>query len=258
VSPDDDAGLLAKMEPLMEVFLEHIHEEEHGALARLREEVPAEQLRELGRRFEKARVHATTDPSDLMREGHREELGDDEDIEEAEEEGPDAVEEGADDDEDVVERVMNAHDGVKRLFHELRDPAVDEASRVALGQTLVEQLTAVTAAEQEVLYPVLRENLGDQHVDHVLSIDASLVSIMCDLSNMDQQRDQRSYSSKITALMDVFQQHTHDEEHEGLARLRKMLPQEELRELGKRYGDAVTRAPKRPHLLAAGGAGRDT
>ncbi len=52
-------------------------------------------------------------PSDLMREGHREELGDDEDIEEAEEEGPDAVEEGAHDAEDVVERVMNAHDGVK-------------------------------------------------------------------------------------------------------------------------------------------------
>ncbi len=62
---------------------------------------------------------------------------------------------------------------------------------------------------------------------------------------MDQQRDQRSYSSKISALMDVFQQHTHDEEHEGLARLRKMLPQEELRELGKRYGDAIARAPKR-------------
>ncbi len=55
---------------------------------------------------------------------------------------------------------MTLYYAVKRLWHTFKGPDLDAAKRRATAEEIVRDLTQHTAAEQEVLYPTLREMDG--------------------------------------------------------------------------------------------------
>ncbi|GAA4893814.1 hemerythrin domain-containing protein [Streptomyces coeruleoprunus] len=151
---------------------------------------------------------------------------------------------------DVITELMNDHQEVEELFTRIEELPSGDARRKELADRVTMELVRHSVAEEEYLYPAVREHLanGDALADKELEDHGAAERTMKDLE--DCEADDARFDALITQLMNEIREHVADEEGNLLPRLREACPQGELDRLGDKVRQAKKTAPTRPHPSA--------
>lgn len=152
-------------------------------------------------------------------------------------------------DEDVasiMHLLPESHDRIKGLYKRYKDPTDTPHQRQLLALALLRELNVHMLAEEAVVYPVLAEQIGEEHLrDHAVDEHDSLKLFASDLEGM--KAGDEGYDAKLHQLMETYLDHAAFVEHRMLPALRDALHESELRELGQRFEAAKQHMPTRPH-----------
>lgn len=155
----------------------------------------------------------------------------------------------ADDARTVNDIIIEDHREVENLFQQIEN-AEDPDQVRQLADTAIAELVRHSVAEEQYLYPALREHLpdGNSIADHELTEHAEAEQIMKSLEGTDGSDPE--FRSKLDSLMNDIRHHVQDEEQDALPRLADACPHDQLVELGVKVQQAKESAPTRPHPSA--------
>ncbi|MFD6939075.1 hemerythrin domain-containing protein [Streptomyces goshikiensis] len=152
---------------------------------------------------------------------------------------------------DVIEELMCDHREVDDLFSaiERTAPALD---RQTLAEQLTIELVRHAVAEEEHLYPAIREHFPDGELiaDKELADHARVERMLKDLEGVDGAG--LEFDRRIAELRAEVTAHVWDEEQNLFPRLRQGCSPEDLHRLGDKVRRAKKFAPTRPHPGAPG------
>ncbi len=153
------------------------------------------------------------------------------------------------DERTVIDIIIDDHNEVKDLFNQIESTTDTDAVQ-NLTSAAIAELVRYSVAEEQYLYPAMREHLddGDSLVDHEIDEHAEAEQTMKDIERLDA--DDPQYRTKISTLMQEIRHHIQEEEDDALARLKDVCPHEQLVELGRQVERAKKIAPTRPHPMA--------
>ncbi|MDT9682690.1 hemerythrin domain-containing protein [Streptomyces sp. TRM76323] len=151
---------------------------------------------------------------------------------------------------DVITELTTDHREVEELFARIEGLAPGDPERKRLADQVTMELVRHSVAEEEYLYPAVREHLsgGDALADKELEDHASAERTMKELEGCEA--DDTRFDVLVAQLMAEIREHVADEEANLLPRLREACSQEELDELGDKVRRAKKTAPTRPHPAA--------
>ncbi|WP_149180474.1 hemerythrin domain-containing protein [Streptomyces sp. TRM49041] len=151
---------------------------------------------------------------------------------------------------DMIIELMNDHQEVEELFARIEELPAGDDRRKALADQMTMELVRHSIAEEEYLYPAVREHIpnGDALADKELKDHNSAERTMKDLESC--RADDPRFDTLITQLMAEVREHVADEEGNLFPRLRASCPQERLDRLGNKVRQAKKTAPTRPHPAA--------
>jgi hemerythrin superfamily protein len=141
------------------------------------------------------------------------------------------------------------HGNVETLFkrfEELEPDAHDEKRQVV--DLIIEQLSRHAAAEEQLLYPRIREAIGGDAASLALEgLEEHHVAKMTlnELEKLPPSADR--FDAKVSVLIESVRHHVEEEEQELFPLVRKHLKASELDELGEAMEKAKEVAPSRPH-----------
>ncbi len=147
--------------------------------------------------------------------------------------------------QDVVEFLLGQHREVERLFGELRQ-ASGEGRRHAF-EHLVRLLAVHETAEEEVVYPALRQAAddGDAVADARTSEESEAKDALSELEKIGP--DGAEFPAKLQAFEQLVLTHARNEEREVFPRLRQSQDPERLEQMAKAVEAAEAVAPTHPH-----------
>ena len=136
----------------------------------------------------------------------------------------------------IYEVLEREHGAVDHLLGELHDTDVAEAKRrTALVAQLVEELAAISRAEQEIVYPVLtRGPDGNAQMRDALAEHGSIETATRDLVACDVHDEM--WIAKLEVLRECVDHHVQRDEGEVFAMLRKVLDDDEAQRLAVDFG----------------------
>jgi hemerythrin superfamily protein len=150
---------------------------------------------------------------------------------------------------DAIETLTADHRQVEQLFRMLEHAMATDNTRVAddVGRRIVRDLSVHAAIEEEILYPVLRDIVGESEslVRQNVNEHAEMKRL---LARVDGQP--ASNSSAFKTFMNVkriVEDHVEHEESRDFAQLRDDLSEEKLMEIGRLLDAARKLAPTHPH-----------
>lgn len=148
---------------------------------------------------------------------------------------------------DAITMLKADHKEIRRLFREYQrtsDKAVKTKGKVV--KQIIEQLTAHTYIENEVMYPKVRELLPDLNEDILESYEEHHVAdVLCaELAAMAP--DDEHFEAKTVVLIENVSHHIDQEEGERFPKVRAGLSRTKLRDIGVLLEQARQRAPKSP------------
>ncbi|MCP9943657.1 hemerythrin domain-containing protein [Streptomyces somaliensis] len=151
---------------------------------------------------------------------------------------------------DVITELTTDHREVEELFTRIEELPLGDPERKRLADQVTMELVRHAVAEEEYLYPAVREHLpeGGPLADRELEDHAAAERTMKELESCEA--DDPRFDTMIVQLMTEIRQHVADEEANLLPRLREVCSQEELEELGEKVRQAKKTAPTRPHPAA--------
>ncbi|OHU95140.1 hemerythrin domain-containing protein [Mycobacterium talmoniae] len=146
---------------------------------------------------------------------------------------------------DVVDFLIGQHQRIKGLFDETLStsgPERDEAF-VQLRRLLAVHETA----EEEIVHPRARRELGDRHdiVEARLEEEHEAKTVLAELEDLDI--DSKKFTEQLSELRDAVLDHAEHEEQEEFSKLRQDLSDDELERLTRTVKLAESIAPTRPH-----------
>jgi hemerythrin superfamily protein len=147
--------------------------------------------------------------------------------------------------------IVSDHRGVESLFQELETTTTSPEHRRQLADHVITELVRHSVAEEQYLYPAVREHLpdGDKLAEQELEHHAQAETTMAELENISPASPQ--FELLLGKLIADVRHHIRGEEDDLLPRLRKALTVEDLRELGEKVLSTKEIAPTRPHPAAA-------
>lgn len=144
---------------------------------------------------------------------------------------------------DVAALIEADHRAVEALFDQLDAETGDRKEIVA---QIVKALSQHAVAEEQVVYPALREaEGGDLLADHAIDEHQVVKEALNRLDGGDP--DDEGFQSSLTTVMEEVRLHANREEAELLPQLREAVGEERMVELGRAYVDARDSAPTRAH-----------
>lgn len=149
----------------------------------------------------------------------------------------------------VIDIIVDDHREVQQMFTQAQRET-DPAEFQRLVSTVVAELVRHSVAEEQYLYPALREHVdgGDEIADHEIAEHSEAEQVMKDMEGLDA--DDPQLRERFNALVEDVNHHIEDEENDALPRLRSACPEDELIELGHNLERAKRTAPTRPHPTA--------
>lgn len=131
---------------------------------------------------------------------------------------------------DVVELIMNDHREVERLFEELRDPS----KRPGALPVLVTLLTAHSRAEEQEVYPVVRDEAGAaDDVAHSQTEHAEADELLQQLSDTDPESPE--FDTVLEQVVKSITHHVEEEESTVLPAMSSGLSEERRSELADAF-----------------------
>jgi len=148
---------------------------------------------------------------------------------------------------DAIVLLKEDHKVIRRLFTQFEKAGDDaEATKGKLAKQILEELTAHTYIENEVMYPETRKLLPDLEDDVLESYEEHHVAdILCAEISMMSPSDER-FDAKMTVLMENVRHHIEEEEDEWFPEVREGLGRKKLQEIGDRMVEMKKTAPRHP------------
>jgi hemerythrin superfamily protein len=130
---------------------------------------------------------------------------------------------------DLAELIAADHRKVEELFGQLER---EDGDRRRLVDQVIDELTAHAAAEEQVVYPAIRDMVsgGGQMADHALSEHKSMKQAMTALEQ--GQPGDSQFETALRNLMSEVRDHVPEEENELLPALRMVIGADKMIELG--------------------------
>ncbi|MBT2675441.1 hemerythrin domain-containing protein [Streptomyces sp. ISL-14] len=150
----------------------------------------------------------------------------------------------------VIDELVTDHREVEELFGRIEGlPPGDEDRKLYAEQATIE-LVRHSVAEEEYLYPAVREHVagGDAIADKEIDDHSKAERIMKDLEACDA--DDPEFDRLIGMLTTEVRSHIADEEQHLFPELRAACPGNTLDDLGDKVRQAKELAPTRPHPSA--------
>ncbi|MFD8778585.1 hemerythrin domain-containing protein [Streptomyces sp. NPDC059916] len=151
---------------------------------------------------------------------------------------------------DVIAELTTDHREVDDLFKQFSDTPPGSEDRKRLVDALTIELVRHSVAEEEYVYPAVREHLkeGDALADKELADHARVEQLLDDL----QQRapDDLDFDRLVVKLHTEVTAHVEDEENNLFPQLRNGVHSYVLEELGNKVRQAKKTAPTRLHPSA--------
>lgn len=151
---------------------------------------------------------------------------------------------------DLVDLVVSDHRELERCFQQLEGGAMAPEDRRSLVEHVIANLVRHSIAEEMYLYPAARDALsdGDRIADREIAEHAEVEKLLKDLERRNAA--DADVEPLLTQVIAEVRHHVAEEEENLLPRMRDMCTREELAALGRKFDDAKTVAPTRPHPLA--------
>ncbi|MCX5064118.1 MULTISPECIES: hemerythrin domain-containing protein [unclassified Streptomyces] len=150
----------------------------------------------------------------------------------------------------VIDELMTDHREVEELFGRIEAlPSGDKVRKVYADQATME-LVRHSVAEEEYLYPAVREHLvnGNAMADREIEDHSKAEQLMKDLESCEA--GDAEFDRLIGTLMSEVRSHIADEEQNLFPQLRAACTAEALDDLGDKVRRAKKLAPTRPHPSA--------
>ncbi|MER7838150.1 hemerythrin domain-containing protein [Streptomyces sp. NPDC096040] len=151
---------------------------------------------------------------------------------------------------DALAELMADHREVEKMFARIQMmPGGGQELRDLVDEVTIE-LVRHSIAEEEYLYPAVREHIdgGDRIADKEIADHSRVEKILKQLEKTDTE-DSRM-SPLLQQLMDEVAAHVQDEEDNLFPMLRQACSPEALNDLGDKIRRAKSLAPTRPHPAA--------
>ncbi|MFI6645389.1 hemerythrin domain-containing protein [Streptomyces sp. NPDC050504] len=151
---------------------------------------------------------------------------------------------------DVIAELTADHREVEDLFAEIEKAPPGSGERKRLTDRLTIELVRHSVAEEEYLYPAVREHLpgGGPLADRELA-DHSRVEKL--LKQLEQRAaDAEDFDQLVARLKTEVTAHVRDEEENLFVKLRQDWSDDRLMELGDKIRSAKKTAPTHPHPSA--------
>ncbi|MET7795588.1 hemerythrin domain-containing protein [Streptomyces decoyicus] len=148
---------------------------------------------------------------------------------------------------DVIAELTTDHREVDELFKQFEDAPPGGEDRRRLVDALTIELVRHSVAEEEYLYPAVREHLeeGDALAEKELADHARVEQLLNDLQQ--READDLDFDRLVLKLRTEVTAHVDDEENHLFAQLRTHVHPYVLEELGNKIRQAKKLAPTRPH-----------
>jgi len=146
----------------------------------------------------------------------------------------------------VIEVLVQDHREVDQLFEQARAAASGEMRR-ELADQIIAELVRHSVAEEQFLYPAVREHLsdGDERADHEISEHQEAEELMKEIEKLDAGDPE--LAAKLQKLEQEIKHHVAEEEGEVFPALQAKLGAHALVELADLVTAAKEKAPTRPH-----------
>ena len=143
---------------------------------------------------------------------------------------------------DVVDLLRIQHAGIRKLIEEVRR-ADGDRKREAFEE-LVRLLMVHESAEEEVVHPIARRQVGEAVVDARLLEEADLKTLIADLH--DHGLDDGRFGRQFNVLETAFRDHAEREEQAEFPALRRTLDPASLWRMARAVRTAEAVAPTHP------------
>lgn len=153
---------------------------------------------------------------------------------------------------DAIVMLKEDHARVRKLFTQFREAGENAtATKAAIVDKILEELTVHTYLENEVMYPRVRQLLPDLDEDVLESYEEHHVAdVLCfELAAMDAG-DER-FDAKTMVLIESVTHHIEEEETDWFPKVRDGLGRKTLQEIGAEMVERRKTAPRKPSQPSA-------
>ena len=134
---------------------------------------------------------------------------------------------------DAITFLTKEHEEAKALFEQI-ETATDTATKAQLLTKVIGALRAHTKIEEEVLYPLIREELqgGTKLFEEAMQEHQEAKKAMNELESLSP--DSKEWTDHFEILMHGVLHHAKEEESEMFPKMKEAFGQKKLEELGQR------------------------
>jgi hemerythrin superfamily protein len=143
------------------------------------------------------------------------------------------------------------HRTVDQLFSRFEKlPAGASGEKLEIVREIVKELSIHAAIEEQVLYPVIRDEVPGGQALHqeALQEHQEAKEVLSELDGMSPQDP--GYDARVTSLIQDVRHHVEEEEGQLFPKLREGVSAERLHEMGEAMEQAKKTVPTRPHPMA--------
>jgi hemerythrin superfamily protein len=136
---------------------------------------------------------------------------------------------------DIYQILKSDHKEVSNLFKKLEDTSDNAGkTRDRIFGKLHDELKAHSSAEEEMFYPRLKDNASTRDlVAHALHEHQAVDRMLAEMSTMESASSE--WSKKCKMLHKMVEDHVKEEENKIFPEAKKILSDDEAKELGKQF-----------------------
>eukprot|EP00879_Flechtneria_rotunda_P000425 GHRR01000519.1.p1 GENE.GHRR01000519.1~~GHRR01000519.1.p1 ORF type:complete len:211 (+),score=65.02 GHRR01000519.1:169-801(+) len=150
----------------------------------------------------------------------------------------------------VITTIAEDHERARDLYRQYKLPGTNAEQKQVLAWNLIREISIHAAKEEEVVYPAMRDVMGDMVSDHLLHEHQQLKEGLAEL-NSTRIWDP-NFDGKLQDIMEVLLHHMREEEDELLPRFAASegVTSEYLMQLSRLWEASKLHCPSRPHPWA--------
>lgn len=148
---------------------------------------------------------------------------------------------------DVIELIQRDHQEIRGLFGQMSE--TDPEDRGDLFRHIVSELARHEAAEEAIIHPTLRDEIGDERTaGSIVEEEQEAEELMAEMEDMDPTSEEfLARFRQLRQLRDEVLEHAEHEESDEHPRLRERIDAARLQEMAEGFERVKEMAPTHPH-----------